>query len=215
MKLWMNFYPTTILICFLCLNVEYIRDLLKNGITSAISLFTHVYTLQHYHFPKWFTGDIQHQINCLHTLRRKKPTASHLIKSEGMESKLQEDIAIAKGWLWIRSGFWISCSNTSTIFQNHNDLPTPQRSSNTTTIFQHHNNLSTQSLCLYSNMWQLYPSILMLPQMDDFFFSVYLQNSPQPLPVTQSQSILGTLNWLFQMCHAPMWSGPSFLLVFL
>ena len=115
-------------------------DLLKSGITSAISLFTHVYTLRHFHFPKWFTGDIQHQINCLRTLRRKKPTASHLIKSEGMESKLQEDIAIAKVG---RSGFRISCSNTSMIFQHHNDLPTPQRSSNTTTIFQHHNDLPT------------------------------------------------------------------------
>ena len=105
-------------------DVEYIWDLLKSGITSAFSLFTPVYTQRHPHFPKWFTGDIRHQINCLHTLRRKKATASHLIKSESMETKLQEDIAIAKVGFESDLVFKCSCSNTSTIFQHFNDLST-------------------------------------------------------------------------------------------
>ena len=130
MKLWTQLNFNLLL---MSKDIEYIRDLLKSGITSVFSLFTPVYTQRHSHFPKWFTGDIRHQINCLHTLRRKKATASHLIKSEGMETKLQEDIAIAKVGFDSDLVFECSCSNTSTIFQHLNDLSTHEDSASIAT----------------------------------------------------------------------------------
>ena len=54
-----------------CLNstdVEVIWLLLKNAITSAISLFTPAYVVHHSPHPKWFTREIRHQINCLRSL---------------------------------------------------------------------------------------------------------------------------------------------------
>ena len=127
MKLWTQLNFNLLL---MSKDVEYIWDLLKSGITSAFSLFTPVYTQRHPHFPKWFTGDIRHQINCLHTLRRKKATASHCIKPEVWTLSCKRTLLLLRLAL------------TQIWFLNVL-APTPQWSFN------------TWSLCLCSNMWQL------------------------------------------------------------
>ena len=127
MKLWTQLNFNLLL---MSKDVEYIWDLLKSGITSAFSLFTPVYTQRHPHFPKWFTGDIRHQINCLHTLRRKKATASHCIKPEVWTLSCKRTLLLLRLAL------------TQIWFLNVL-APTPQQSFNTSTIFQHLNDLST------------------------------------------------------------------------
>ena len=55
--------------------------------------FRYVPSIKVSHSPKWFNSEIQHSINCIHTLKRqikKSPTAYKLDKLSQMESSLQQ-----------------------------------------------------------------------------------------------------------------------------
>ena len=99
-------------------NVEFIWSHLKNVILSAVTLYTPVRKIRRHSFPKWFTSEIRHQINCLNTARRKKSTPAHLQKISDLESQLEDDIALAKSHYESDLVHNFSHSNTSKLF-NH------------------------------------------------------------------------------------------------
>ena len=52
-------------------DVEFIWQLLKSSITTAISSFTPTFKHSKSNHPRWFTSDIRHQLNCIRTLKRR------------------------------------------------------------------------------------------------------------------------------------------------
>ena len=62
--------------------------------TKAIHLFTPRVSSRSHERPKWFTSDLRHKLNCVHSLRRKqskKPSANLQIKLADAELSLQKD----------------------------------------------------------------------------------------------------------------------------
>ena len=85
--------------CFLSCDVDHVWYFIKLIIQHAMDLFLPKVKLHSHQFPKWFTPDIRHHLNCLRTLRRKyrtHPTAHNLSKLLLLESNLDGDISSAK-----------------------------------------------------------------------------------------------------------------------
>ena len=64
--------------CFLSCDVDHVWSSIKLIIQLAMDLFIPKVKLHSHQFPKWFTPDIRHNLNCLRTLHRKcrtHPTA--------------------------------------------------------------------------------------------------------------------------------------------
>ena len=57
--------------CFLSCDVDHVWSSIKLIIQQAMDLFIPKVKLRSHQFPKWFTPDIRHHLNCLPTLRRK------------------------------------------------------------------------------------------------------------------------------------------------
>ena len=58
-------------VCFQSCDVDTVCSTLKLLILNAMELFILKGRLKIHQYPKWFTSDIRHSINCLRTLRRK------------------------------------------------------------------------------------------------------------------------------------------------
>ena len=58
-------------VCFQSSDVDTVWSTLKLLILYAMELFIPKVRLKTHQYPKWFTSDIRHSINCLRTLRRK------------------------------------------------------------------------------------------------------------------------------------------------
>ena len=85
--------------CFSSMNVELIWSELKSIIISAIHNFAPTVKLRCRQTPKWFTSQIRHQLNCIHSIRRKaksRPSPHYLAKLKNSESQLAEEIQSAK-----------------------------------------------------------------------------------------------------------------------
>ena len=85
--------------CFLSCDVDHVWSSIKLIIQQAMDLFLPKVKLCSHQFPKWFTPDIRHRLNCLRTLRRKyrtHPTVHNLSKLLLLESNLDGDISSAK-----------------------------------------------------------------------------------------------------------------------
>ena len=60
-------------------DIESLWSYLKQIIFEAIHLLTPRVSSRFYERPKWFTSDLRHKLNCIHSLRRKqnkKPSAN-------------------------------------------------------------------------------------------------------------------------------------------
>ena len=80
-------------------NIESLWSYLKQIIFEAIYLFTPRVSSRSHERPKWFTSDLRHKLNCVHSLRRKqskKPSANLQIKLADAELSLQKDIITTK-----------------------------------------------------------------------------------------------------------------------
>jgi len=80
-------------------NIEYVWETLRQVLKDAILHFVPQFTVRKKQHPKWFTPIIRHQLNCVHSLRRKykkNPTDSKLQKLQAAESNLQALMAEAK-----------------------------------------------------------------------------------------------------------------------
>ena len=53
-------------------DTESMWSYLKQIILEAIHLFTPRVSSRSYERPKWFTSDLRHKLNCIHSLRRKQ-----------------------------------------------------------------------------------------------------------------------------------------------
>jgi len=72
---------------------------LKGAISEAISQFVPVSKPKPQHRPKWFNSEIQHKLNCVHTIRRKtktRPSPHNIAKLEAAEQNLSSIIENAK-----------------------------------------------------------------------------------------------------------------------
>ena len=80
-------------------DVEALWFYLKNLLQQALDHYVPKVTLRSHQQPKWFTLTLQHQLNCLHTLRRKhskKPSTSCKSKLLDAEHKFQALASAAK-----------------------------------------------------------------------------------------------------------------------
>ena len=80
-------------------DIESLWSYLKLIIFEAIHLFTPRVSSRSHEKPKWFTSDLRHTLNCVHSLRRKqskKPSANLQIKLADAELSLQKDMIAAK-----------------------------------------------------------------------------------------------------------------------
>ena len=85
--------------CFSSMNVELIWSELKSIIISAIHNFAPTVKPRCRQTLKWFTSQIRHRLNCIHSLRRKaksRPSPHYLAKLKNSESQLAEEIQSAK-----------------------------------------------------------------------------------------------------------------------
>ena len=101
-------------------DVEVIWQLLKSSIHEAISLCTPTFRHSQSKHPLWFTSDIRHQINRVHTLRRKFTSSgsqSHFNQLASLESQLQENISASRTNYESRLVHDYSHSNSSRIFR--------------------------------------------------------------------------------------------------
>ena len=105
---------------------------IKLIIQQAMDLFIPKVKLRSHQFPKWFTPDIRHRLNCLRTLRRKcitHPTAHNLSKLLLLESNLDADISSAKLRYETDLIFKFTNSNCNKIFKyirgisGHSSIP--------------------------------------------------------------------------------------------
>ena len=75
--------------------VEVIWNQSLQAINSAVDLFVPKVHLKAKQFPKWFTPALKHELNCIHTLRRKLSvcsTQSFKDKLPATETHLQESM---------------------------------------------------------------------------------------------------------------------------
>ena len=56
---------------FTCTDIEFLWSFLKQTIYEAISIFVPISKSKAHPHPRWFTPELRHQLNKLHTLRRK------------------------------------------------------------------------------------------------------------------------------------------------
>ena len=106
--------------CFLSCDVDHVWSSIKLIIQQAMDLFIPKVKLRSHQFPKWFTPDIRHRLNCLRTLRRKcrtHPTAHNLSKLLLLESNLDADISSVNQDMKLIS-FLSSLTLTAIIFSN-------------------------------------------------------------------------------------------------
>ena len=85
--------------CFLSCDVDHVWSFIKLIIQHAMDLFLHKVKLRSHQFPKWFTPDIRHHLNCLRTLHTKcrtHPTSHNLSKLLLLESNLDGNISSTK-----------------------------------------------------------------------------------------------------------------------
>ena len=76
-------------------DIESLWSYLKQIILEAIHLFTPRVSSRSHERPKWFTSDLRHKLNCVHSLRRKqskKPPANLQIKLADAELSLQKGL---------------------------------------------------------------------------------------------------------------------------
>ena len=118
--------------CFLSCDVDHVWSFIKLIIQHAMDLFLHKVKLCSHQFPKWFTPDIRHHLNCLCTLRRKcrsHPTAHNLSKLLRLESNLDGNISSAKSRYETDLILDFANSNCNNIFKYirsisvHNSIP--------------------------------------------------------------------------------------------
>ena len=80
-------------------DVEALWLYLKNLLRQALNLFVPRVTLRSHQRPKWFNSTLQHQLNCLHTLRRKhskKPSPTNKNNLLAAEHEFQALASAAK-----------------------------------------------------------------------------------------------------------------------
>ena len=84
---------------YVLIEPDAIWSCLKQIITSSSHLFIPKIKIKTSKSPQWFSSDIRHDLNCIHTLRRmfkKQPTSSNHLKLTQAESLLQAKMSIAK-----------------------------------------------------------------------------------------------------------------------
>ena len=78
--------------CFESNNIEYVWYYISELIKDGIKQFVPTIRVNCHDHPKWFNFSIRHNINCVHTLRRKynrRPSEQNKIKLETNEKLLQ------------------------------------------------------------------------------------------------------------------------------
>ncbi len=87
-------------ICYMSANVEEVWSIISNQIMSVMLRFIPRFKLKRKRRPKWISSDLQHQINCLRTLRRrhimKNPTEATHAKLREAEDNVQSSIINGK-----------------------------------------------------------------------------------------------------------------------
>ena len=119
-------------ILFLC-DIETIWSHFKLAISSAMLHFIPQITLRSHQRPAWFSSELVHKLNKVHTVRkvcRSNPTPQRLAKLETMESDLQQSMHEAKSTHEMALVSNYAYSNNSKIFKyiksitSSNELPT-------------------------------------------------------------------------------------------
>ena len=107
-------------VCFQSSDVNTVWSTLKLLILNAMELFIPKVRLKTHQYPKWFTSDIYHSINCLRTLRRKckyHPSPANLNNLKLRETQLEDKISSAKPMYENDLIYQFSSSNNSRIYK--------------------------------------------------------------------------------------------------
>jgi len=66
-----TYITSNIYLCLHIEDVETVRKIIKGTLLIAIELFVPKVRIRTRRYPKWFTSQLIHEANCLHTLRKK------------------------------------------------------------------------------------------------------------------------------------------------
>ena len=101
-------------------DIDSIWLFIKNSIIRGMHIFVSKFKLKSSQSPKWYTSNIQHQIKCLRTLRKKyksRPTEYNLLHIKTAEQTFQSSIQQAKANIEAKLVNTFAFSNDSKIFQ--------------------------------------------------------------------------------------------------
>ena len=92
-------FNSVIINCLFSTDVATVWSIIKSTILEAMTLFIPRFLIRSKQYPKWFTGDLRHQLKCLHTLRRtykRSPSDRNKIRLIQAEDLFQQSVAEAK-----------------------------------------------------------------------------------------------------------------------
>ena len=107
--------------CFQSSDVDFVWSTIKLLILNAVELFIPMVRLKSRQYPKWFSSNIRHDINCLRTLRRKcksHPSPASLSKLSRLESLLESKISLAKSTYETNLIHQFATNNSSKIYKH-------------------------------------------------------------------------------------------------
>ena len=71
--------------CYTSTNINLIWSELKQIITSAFANFIPVWRNSPHNAPKWFNSNVRHNLNCIHSLRRKYKNNPNILRKQKLE----------------------------------------------------------------------------------------------------------------------------------
>ena len=92
-------FNSVIINCLFSTDVAIVWSIIKSTILEAMTLFIPRFLIRSKQYPKWFTGDLRHQLKCHHTLRRtykRSPSDRNKIRLIQAEDLFQQSVAEAK-----------------------------------------------------------------------------------------------------------------------
>ena len=107
--------------CFQSSDVDFVWSTIKLLILNAVELFIPMVRLKSRQYPKWFSSNIRHDINCLRTLRKKcklHPSPASLSKLSRLESLLESKISLAKSTYETNLIHQFATNNSSKIYKH-------------------------------------------------------------------------------------------------
>ena len=107
--------------CFQSSDVDFVWSTIKLLILNAMELSIPMVRLKSRQYPKWFSSNIRHDINCPRTLRKKcnsHPSPASLSKLSRLESLLESKISLAKSTYETNLIHQFATNNSSKIYKH-------------------------------------------------------------------------------------------------
>ena len=164
-------------------DVNFLWGFLKTSLTDCIDLFIPKVLYKPHSYPKWFTPEIKHKLNQVHSLRRKykaHPTLNNKIKLSSAEAQLQAIMSTAKVSYEESFVSGLTSSNSNKIY---NYIASLSKQS-TIPFFMHYGSRHSQS----------HPETAHL--FNEYFYSVFNKNTSYPSSVETTRRLSHINNYI-------------------